>query len=110
MGKYDALTKFISSLDMSGLGEWIEENGSLRVEYWDVVFRFAEKLEAFYEDHNEKADESEGGRIVEELVKAFRREEDCPGVILGYLENGTVVASLKRLRAIDDEAGQAESA
>lgn len=103
MNKYDALTKFIPALDMCGLGEWVEDGDAVRVEYWDVVFRFDEKLEAFYEGLTDAERKSEGGSIVEELVSAFKREEECPGVVLGYLENGTVVSKLKRLRAIDEQ-------
>ena len=101
MAIYSELTKFIPALQNEGLGEWVEDGGAMHIEYWDVVFRFADKLEAFYEA-NKSAPLSEGNRIVEGLVNAFRREESCPGVILGYLENGTVVEKLKMLRDIDE--------
>ena len=113
MGKFNSLTKFIDALDMEDLGEWITEYdssgrlvGTPYVDYWDVVHRFCERLEDFCDENSEYLDADAslpGADYIRALKNAHDREDRCPGVLLGYLNNGTVVEWLKALENIDKE-------
>lgn len=116
MANFASLTKFIPSLDMEDLGEWITELdsqgrlvGNPYVEYWDVVHRFCNALLDFCDDRPEylsrETDAPEGSGVILALRNALEREERCPGVLLGYLNNGTVAEWLRQLREIDGEKG-----
>ena len=112
MSRFGKLTRFEDSLDMEDLGEWITEYdssgrlvGTPYVEYWDVVHRFVTALDDFCEDNPEfTAEEGElpaGGEIIAALRSAVSREERCPGVLLGYLNNGAIAEWLRQLEKID---------
>ena len=109
-----SLTKFIPALSSGELCEWVAEPVDAEniasaqapaVEYWDVVHRFAEAVL----DLADKAGESEPGpdnepsleaSAVNSLASIIRAEETCPGVLLGYIRNGTVLRLLKRLETM----------
>lgn len=112
MGKFKRLTKFIDSLDMEDLGEWITEydsNGKLvgtpHVEYWDVVHRFCDAFDDFCAEEPEYLEGGgqapEGAGVIIALNNAVMREERCPGVLLGYLNNGSIAEWLRELERID---------
>ena len=50
MSDYSELTKFIPALTVERIGEWVMDGDTPRVEYWDVVFRFCDAVEAFCEN------------------------------------------------------------
>ena len=93
MGKYDGLKKFIPVLDAEAPIVFEEEEGCVRAEYPEAVFRFLDVLEAFLEKH---ADDPEADKL-KELLGIFEREEDCPGLIAGYVLNGSLAEVLKSL-------------
>ena len=100
MKKYEKLTKFIPALEAEGLGRWLlpEESASgalPEAEYQDVVFRFLDVLEAFAEKTPPK--DPDAAQIVKQLMEIFGKEEEYPGVLIGYLENGTIVSLLREL-------------
>ncbi|GEM_PF-5630381 len=111
-----SLTKFIPALSWGELCEWTaepvteEDIASAQaptVEYWDVVHRFADAVLALADQAEEKGrcEDSEEEPSFEEcairsLASIIKSEEDCPGVLLGYLKNGTVLRLLKRLDAM----------
>ncbi|MBQ2517813.1 MAG: hypothetical protein II536_03190, partial [Clostridia bacterium] len=43
----------------------------------------------------------EADALLGKLIGAFAAEESCPGVLLGYLSNGTIVGWLKALKKLD---------
>lgn len=105
MKKYDMLTKFIPALDTDAIGEWVVTDGVPRVEYWEVVFRFCDKVEEFCEenpDYTEFAPEGadEAHRIIAKLLHAVRSECSTPGLLYGYIVNGTVRQWLRRLKEL----------
>ena len=111
MERYSSLTKFIDALDMEDLGEWVTEYdssgrlvGTPYVDYWDVVHRFCDRL-LDYCDDNPGYEEGayKGSEYIRALKSAIDREERCPGVLLGYLNNGTIVEWLRALEAVDKE-------
>lgn len=115
MGRFGKLTRFVDSLDMEDLGEWITEYdsqgrlvGTPYVEYWDVVHRFCTALEDFCEENPEfVAEEGEkpaGADVIAALNSAISREERCPGVLLGYLNNGAIAEWLRELERLDKGA------
>lgn len=104
MKRYEALTRYIDALDCEELGEWVTEydsqgrlTGTPYVDYWDVVHRFCTTLD-------DQPDEPgvPGAEIIAALKSAVSREERCPGVLLGYLNNGAVVEWLRELYALDN--------
>ena len=97
MKKYEKLTKFIPALEADVVGRWLvpEDGSAPEAEYQEVVFRLMDNLDAFIEKSPPK--DPEAGRILSELSAAFKREEACPGVLIGYLENGTIVGLLREL-------------
>lgn len=102
MNRYEKLTKFIPALSKNSLGEWVVQNGLPRVEYWDVVFRFCDAVEAFCEENPDftefpPEDADEAHRTVGKLLHAVRAECAQPGLLYGYLANGTVIDWLKTL-------------
>ena len=102
MAGFEKLTKLIPALDTETIGEWVVIDGVARVEYWDVVFRFCDAVEEFCEenpDFTELADKDadEAHRIVAKLLHAVREECRQPGILYGYLANGTVIEWLRRL-------------
>lgn len=111
MEVFKSLTRFTDALDMEDLGEWITEYdsqgrlvGTPYVDYWDVVHRFCEALEDFCDDNPAYLEEGgtlPGGDYIRALKSALDREDRCPGVLLGYLNNGTIVEWLKVLESID---------
>ena len=99
---FEKLTKFLPALDTEGLGEWVVgENGAPQVEYWEVVVRFFDAVR----DLNESPGEipARAKELIGALAGAAEREESCPGVLLGYLENGTVVEWLRELARLDEK-------
>ncbi len=114
MGIFNGLTKYLDALDMEGLGEWVTEmdsNGRIYrtpyVEYWDVVHRFCDSLDGFCEEHPEYLNKDggpEGSGIIYAIKNAIEREDRCPGVLLGYLNNGTIAEWLRGLEMIDGGA------
>lgn len=90
MAEYEKLTKFIPVLSGGDLGAWIYENGELRVEYDEVVYRFCDVLEAFCEKHKPND-------TLKKLLRAVSEEERRPGLLLGYLANGTIAMWLREL-------------
>ena len=102
---FESLTKFLPALDMEGLGRWVKEDdtdftGAPYVEYWDVVHRFCEAAAVFCEE-TPKIEDPRARELVDDIASAIDREEVCPGVLLGYLENGTIVGWLKELAKLD---------
>lgn len=108
----EKLTKFIPALCSGELGEWSAENVTAEdisscpapaVEYWDVVHRFADAVL----DLEEKATAAEDGTpevvkaAVSSLAEMIRQEEECPGVLLGYIRNETVTRLLRRLETME---------
>ena len=109
MSDFDRLIKFIPSLESGELGKWTVDEGDpalveLRpptVEYWDVVYRFSEAVWDLAEsDSRDLANDPEAAEIVNKLKRIIDMEESFPGILLGALENGTVVDLLKKLRSI----------
>ena len=112
MERFSGLTKFIDALDMEDLGEWITEYdssgrlvGTPYVDYWDVVHRFCDALLDFCDDNPGYEEEGAypGSDYIHALKNALDREERCPGVLLGYLNNGTIVEWLEALEAVDKQ-------
>ena len=104
MKKYEKLTKFIPVLDAEGLGRWVlpegaEETAAPEPEYQEVVFRLMDAVDAFSE--KSPSGDADAARIVSELSAAFKQEEACPGVLIGYLENGTILGLLRELAALN---------
>lgn len=98
---FESLTKFLPALDMQGLGEWVAEEDEVPyVEYWEVVSRFFDAVHDMKESAEEIGD-TRAAEIICALDKAAEHEEECPGVLLGYLENGTIVDWLRELKALD---------
>jgi hypothetical protein len=89
MSKYSELTKFIPVLGSDMPLEWAEEDGIVRAEYPEVVFRFMDALEGFLSKH-EGEEEDEGVKLARRLLKAYELEETCPGTLAGFIMNGTV--------------------
>lgn len=99
---FERLTRFIPALNMEGLGKWVPApaaGGASRVEYWEVVYRFTDVLEAF--DPSAPDLPAEAKAPLTHLKAAAEQEQICPGVLLGYLENGTLVGWLRELEALD---------
>lgn len=97
---------------MEDLGEWITEYDSQGrlvgipyVDYWDVVHRFCDSVLDFCEDNPQYLDEGGealvGADYIRALKSAIDREERCPGVLLGYLNNGTIAEWLRELEKVD---------
>ena len=107
-----SLTKFIPALSWGELCEWAAEPVTKEdiasapapvVEYWDVIHRFADTVLAVADKAGEEgAGEEPPVEItaVNSLAAMIRSEEECPGVLLGYIKNGTVLRLLKRLETI----------
>ncbi len=113
MKEFEKVIAFIPVLDMAGLGQWkADERHAVSysmdapvVEYWDVVYRFADAVIDLADAHEELLQHSEAGDILKKLVRLIRMEEDCPGILLGGLESGIVLDWLKKLRIIGRENG-----
>ena len=107
MSRFSKLTKFIPALKPDKLGEWVVENDVPRVEYWDVVFRFCDAVEDFcaenpdYDCEAAPSDADEEHRIFAMLLHAVRAETNNPGLLYGYLANGTIRGWLNELSALD---------
>ncbi|MCR5808281.1 MAG: hypothetical protein K6G56_01825 [Clostridiales bacterium] len=101
MGRFEKLTKFIPVLDAEDIGVWITDHGAPHVEYQEVVFRLCDAVLAFADEHPELAGEG-GNKALSNLVFAFGSEERIPGLLLGYLLNGSITAWLKELEAADN--------
>ena len=98
---FESLTKFLPALDMQGLGKWVAEgDGTPYVEYWEVVSRFFDAVHDLNASA-EKIGDTRAAELICALDAAAEREEACPGVLLGYLENGTIVDWLRELKALD---------
>lgn len=103
-----SLTKFLPALCSGELAEWSAEPVSAEdiascpaptAEYWDVVHRFAE---AVFDLAERMPNKGEGADLVAEaavrsLAEMLGREEECPGILLGYIKNGTLTRVLGRL-------------
>lgn len=95
MNKFKEITKFIPTLKADMIGEWVYDGETTRIEYWDVVFRFCDAVEAFAEKHPEYGEfappEADGEhRVFAKLLHAVRLEPKTPGLLYGYITNGTV--------------------
>lgn len=108
MGVFKNIVKFRDAIDVEAPGEWVaepSEDGLLRapyVEYWDVVHRLCEAVLAFCDDHPGFEDgDKPGAAAVKGLRLAVEREEACPGVLLGYLMNGSVLKWIDELRGLE---------
>ena len=108
MSDYSELTKFIPALTVERIGEWVMDGDTPRVEYWDVVFRFCDAVEAFCENNPEynteyaEEDADRPHRIVAKLLHAIRAESKTPGLLYGYLANGTVREWLEELKTYSE--------
>lgn len=92
MDDYSKITKFIPAFTCGDLGAWIYENGELRLEYAEVVYRFCDAVEAFCEQH-------EPNETMKNILRAIRTEDTAPGTLLGYIANGTILNWLMELDA-----------
>ncbi|MCR5611513.1 MAG: hypothetical protein K6F68_06765 [Clostridiales bacterium] len=95
MNKFNELTRFIPTLKADMIGEWVYDGETTRIEYWDVVFRFCDAVEAFCEKNPEYGefaapDSDRAHHIVAKLLHAVREEPVTPGLLYGYITNGTV--------------------
>lgn len=93
MGRYDGLKKFIPVLDAEAPVAFEADGDTVRAEYPEVVFRFFDALEAFLDKHG---DDPEAEKL-EALRDIFIREENCPGVLAGFIMNGSLADVLKSL-------------
>lgn len=106
MGVFSKLTKFIPALKADRIGEWVLDGEATRVEYWDVVFRFCDAVEDFCADNPEFDNEfpppeaDDAHRIYGKLLHAVRAESSSPGLLYGYLANGTIQEWLGELKKI----------
>ena len=89
MSKHPEFEKFIPVLGSDTPIEWAEEEGLVRAEYPEVVFRLMDALEAFLEKHGGD-EEDEGVKAAKRLLEAYSLEESCPGALAGLIMNGTV--------------------
>ena len=102
MGKFDKLTKFLPVLDVQDIGVWTTDHGAPCVEYQEVVFRLCDAVLAFADGHPELMGEG-GNAALKNLVFAFSSEERIPGLVLGYLLNGSISEWLRELKELDNE-------
>jgi len=93
MSRYDGLKKFIPVLDAEAPIDFEEDSGTVSVEYPDVVFRFLDALEAFLEKYPGDPEEAKLLRLKE----VFLKEEECPGVVAGFIMNGALAETLASL-------------
>lgn len=103
---FEKLTQFIPVLEVERIGEWVAVGDSTHIEYWDVVFRFCDAVEAFCEenpDYTEFAadDADDKHRLIAKLLHAVRIESQMPGLLYGYIANGTVNEWLSELKKLD---------
>ena len=108
MGIFKNIVKFRDAIDIEALGEWVAEPSeeglcsTPYVEYWDVVHRLCDAVFNFcdanpgYEDENKP-----GSEAIKGLRMAIEREEKCPGVLLGFLLNGSVLKWIDELRGLE---------
>ncbi|MBO4849121.1 MAG: hypothetical protein J5586_08220 [Clostridia bacterium] len=102
--------KFLPVLDTDDLAEWVVDRGagdgtepvSAGVEYADAVHRFCEAVFDAADEIGEPAAGDERAKIVMELKRAAEAEERCPGVLLGYLRNGTILSWVRELRRLEE--------
>lgn len=106
MSDFSGLCKFIPALSVERIGEWVVDGESTRIEYWDVVFRFCDAVEAFCEAHPDFDSETplpgadDAHRIFSKLLCAVRTESRMPGLLYGYLANGTIREWLTELEKL----------
>ncbi|MBO4562819.1 MAG: hypothetical protein J5772_04325 [Clostridia bacterium] len=113
MDRIEKLLRFIPVLDMEGLGEWVADARAIREggkpaaapEYIDAVFRFAEAAEAAEEalPAEPYGADAKKAELIHRIASAVRAEESCPGILIGFLQNGTIVGWLKELEALCDK-------
>lgn len=99
---FEKLTGFIPVLDTEDIARMLppEADGAAPMpEYWEVVYRFMDVLDSFAEKR--PCGSPEADALLGKLIDAFTAEGSCPGVLLGYLANGTVVGWLKELKKLD---------
>ncbi len=99
---FEKLTGFIPVLDTEDIARMLppEADGAAPMpEYWEVVYRFMDVLDSFAEKR--PCGSPEADALLGKLIDAFAAEGSCPGVLLGYLANGTVVGWLNELQKLD---------
>ena len=99
---FEKLTAFIPVLDADDIALMEppqDAGGAPMPEYQEVIFRLMDVLDSFAEKR--PCGSPEADAALGNLIAAFQREEACPGVLLGYLENGAITGWLRELKAYD---------
>ena len=109
----ERLLKMLPAMESGDLTEWTADRvtavniPSMRaptVEYWDIIHRFAEAVLELKEQTENGAGPTDpvAREAVGELAAMIEQEDELPGIMLGYIYNGTVINLLKQLAAEQD--------